>query len=113
MDELLFDVAGAVNALSSSVPAAVVGVVVVAVVPDACVEPDDVDPAAFALLVAFFAPTAMQPASANIPTTLDTPVIFRARRAGCGRRLRRGACGIAVCMTTTIAIRANKNLGAK
>jgi hypothetical protein len=33
---------------------------------------------------------AMQPVSATIPTTLDTPATRRAFRAGCGRRRRTG-----------------------
>ena len=75
----MFDVAGAVNALSSSllVDAPGVGVVVVAVAPDDAVAPD-----ALVIGFAFLAPIAMQPARVTIPTTLDTPVILRARRAG-------------------------------
>jgi hypothetical protein len=75
---LLLDVAGAVNASSSLSLAAGVGVVVVAV---EAVAFDD-DDAAVAVLLAFRAPTAMHPARVTIPTTLETPVILRARRAG-------------------------------
>ncbi|MCU1467570.1 MAG: hypothetical protein JWM72_3498 [Actinomycetia bacterium] len=41
---------------------------------------------------------AMQPVSATIPTTLDTPATRRAFRAGCGRRRRTGVrCATALC----------------
>jgi hypothetical protein len=113
---LLFDVAGAVSALSSSssyvlvLDCAVVGVVVALTF-------EPVEEAALAVLLADLvaALTAIQPLSATIPTTLDTPVMVRARRAGWGRRLRAGV-GLgadAISMSITIVIRANKDLGAR
>jgi hypothetical protein len=88
------------------VDCAVVGVVVALVF---------VDDAAFAAVLVDLAAalTAIQPLSASIPTTLDTPVILRARRAGCGRRLRGRVWGAGVFMSTTIDPLAAKDLGAK
>jgi hypothetical protein len=70
-----------VDAVEEAVKAVADEVAAAAVVPAATVSLD-ADPAA------------MAPVSTSAASALDAPVTWRARRAGCGRRRRKGVVGV-------------------